>query len=110
MIVDKTDAYGKKYTVGTRVLIHCAQDRELLKSTGFDKSPYVMAIFPLVEGPDYDNQKERARLLCEILNQHHELTPEISSRVLDTTKSSMESDALMRSVSAVSGNSRSPVL
>ena len=107
---EKTNGYGKTYTAQTAILLHCSEDIAILESTGLDKSPYVIAKFPLVEGVDFDNQKDRARLLCDILNQHHELTPEISSRILNTTKSSMESDALMRSVSFVPGNAHSSAL
>ena len=110
MTTEIDDVDGKKQDVDKAVILHCAPTAERLKLTGLDKSPYVVAIFPLVEGPDYENQKNRAELLRDILNQHHELTSDVSSRILNTTKSSMESDALMRSVSAVSGNSRSPVL
>lgn len=110
LTIQKTNGYGEAYTAQTGILLHCSEDIKRLETTGLDKSPYIIAHFPLVEGVDFDNQKDRARLLCEILNQHHELTPEISSRILNTTKSSMESDALMRSVSFVPGNNHSSAL
>ena len=96
----------------TSHFVYFGKDVDLVKRTGGLESPYVCAIFPLHHGPDREQQVARVELFRAILNEHHALTPELSTQLLNRTRAALESDALKRQagVSGVAPSSPSPAL